>query len=94
MLISYTQMDRVGTRGMHILGLPLYGVTWFVCVATSSRGAIWFFGLPIVVGLAYTFLYSKLRVRFSVHPTPSIWRFLFSVLCLQFAIGLLLVAVG
>jgi hypothetical protein len=87
-------MDKAGTRRMHILGMPLYAFTLYICLVTSSRGAIWFFGLAAVVGLIYTLFYNKLHDYFAVQYSSSNWQFLVSILCLQVVIGLLLVAVA
>lgn len=93
MLITLTRMDKAGTRRMHLFGLPLYAFTLFVCLVTSSRGAIWFFGIATVVGLVYTFLYCKLYVHFLIHSELPRSRFVASILGVQVVIGLLLAAV-
>jgi hypothetical protein len=94
MFITYTQMDKAGTRRMHLFGLPLYAFTLFVCLVTSSRGAIWFFGVLTAVGLMYTFLYSRLYVHFMVHSELPGKHFIATLIFLQVAIGLLLAAVA
>ena len=94
MFVTYTQMDKAGTRRMHLFGLPLYAFTLFVCLVTSSRGAIWFFGVATAVGLMYTFLYSKLYVHFLLHSELPNRHFIASLASLQVAIGLLLAAVA
>ena len=92
MFVTYTQMGKTGTRRMHSLGLPLYAFALFVCLVTSGRGAIWFFGALTVVGFMYTFLYSRLYVHFMAHPELPGKRFTASLIFLQVAIGLLLAA--
>jgi hypothetical protein len=94
MFLTYTQMDKAGTRRMHRFGLPLYAFTLFVCLVTSSRGAIWFFGVVTVVGLLYTFLYSKLYVHFMGHPELPRRHFIASLMLIEVAIGLLLATVA
>jgi hypothetical protein len=93
MFLTYTQMNKAGTRRMHRFGLPLYAFTLFVCLVTSSRGAIWFFGVVTAVGLIYTFLYSKLYVHFMAHSELPAKRFIASLIFLEVAIGLVLAAV-
>ncbi|WP_395117213.1 hypothetical protein ACFCQI_12635 [Rhodanobacter sp. FW102-FHT14D06] len=94
MFLTYTQMDKAGTRRMHRFGLPLYAFTLFVCLVTSSRGAFWFFGAVTAVGLVYTFAYSKLYVHFMRHPELPGKKFIASLVLLEISIGLLLAAVA
>lgn len=81
---EYTQMDRAGTRAMHVLGIPSY-VALMALIWSFPYGSLPGFLVTSVGVLVYQFLYCKALYAF-VHrftpPRPP-WQFALTVLCVQ-----------
>ncbi|MGY0561341.1 hypothetical protein ACW7G2_11560 [Luteimonas sp. A277] len=84
-MLIYTQMPRLGTNVMLLLGVPFY--LWAVFVGLLA--ASWFPGATLVVLFGaffiYTFLYSK-ALYFFVHrmyPRRPVWQFIVGILTVQ-----------
>lgn len=81
---EYTQMDRAGTRAMHVLGIPSY-VALMALIWSFPYGSLPGFLVASVGVLVYQFLYCKALYAF-VHrftpPRPP-WQFALTVLCVQ-----------
>ena len=88
-MLIYTQMPKIGTNIMLVLGIPFY--LWAVFVGLMA--ASWFPGATLVVLSAafflYTFIYSKALKFFvrRVYPRRPMWHFVTGALAVQ---GLLL----
>ena len=84
-MLIYTQMPKLGTKVMLVLGIPFYLWAAFVGLMAAS----WFPGATLVVFwvafFLYTFIYSKALKFFldRVYPRWSVWHFVTTVLAVQ-----------
>ena len=85
MIFTYTQMDRAGTRLMHVLGLPTYIALLVLALVFPYGRPLLGFALAAVGVFVYQFVYSK-ALHLFVHQLQArraAWQFISAVIAVQ-----------